>query len=567
MKVQVLKVPDSIIVEKKEQILGNFNGDGTPALMGVNTGSHASGQDQQIQPPPDAFVYSDTKALKIKDPQVLKMFNKIPKRGGYTPAEIAAQYDLQKFTKILSDPKSDNTTRKTAELMTQNYLQKLQQLADTQESMKQAKGIAPPDQQVPMQQYGGPNMRNSMMYSTPPKKVRVTGVPKSDFTPGNTTPVSQVFDANGKMSFVPDYAEGEGEFRFDQNPVPTDVTSQFNTPYVMGNNLQASDDMTDTSPTIGESSSGNAMDIAKTGAVGAGNAMTGYSQSPQRQDMRFTRPDRMALLNSGLNLASIHKYLPWEAPVQGVVPQTVFMDPTRALAANSEQANSMANYASRSGNGPSTIANYLALQGQAGKNAADIVGQYANQNAAIANSANQGAAETTNKLMEAQRARLARLHQGNTVAAQQYDNSQREARADLLNTYTNAWKNRAYMNDLNQTNQLYQRDPNTGFMRFNSPNAQAEFQKILNNTQGYSPGIAEKVNGIYQDLLKQPAYQTDAGKIAALKLAQRMAGVGEHETVEYTPGNTVKSRKESGVYSGPKKFGGAVNRLGKFIKQ
>src|SRR4051812_33163064 len=39
--------PD-IVVEKKEQIMGDFNGDGMPVLMGVNTGSHESGNDQGI---------------------------------------------------------------------------------------------------------------------------------------------------------------------------------------------------------------------------------------------------------------------------------------------------------------------------------------------------------------------------------------------------------------------------------------------------------------------------------------------------------------------------------------
>ena len=33
--------------------------------------------------------------MMIKDPMILKMFNKPPKKGGYTPAEIAKKYDIK----------------------------------------------------------------------------------------------------------------------------------------------------------------------------------------------------------------------------------------------------------------------------------------------------------------------------------------------------------------------------------------------------------------------------------------------------------------------------------------
>jgi hypothetical protein len=59
-----------------------------------------------------------------------------PKKGGYTPAEIAKKYDINKYRKILSDPNSEDLERKTAERMIANYNMKLAKLAMAQESIK-----------------------------------------------------------------------------------------------------------------------------------------------------------------------------------------------------------------------------------------------------------------------------------------------------------------------------------------------------------------------------------------------------------------------------------------------
>jgi hypothetical protein len=74
--------------------------------------------------------------MKIKDPKILKMFGKAEKKGGYTPAELAKQYDVNKYRKILQDPNTDKVDRRTAELMIQKYTMKLGALALAQESKK-----------------------------------------------------------------------------------------------------------------------------------------------------------------------------------------------------------------------------------------------------------------------------------------------------------------------------------------------------------------------------------------------------------------------------------------------
>ena len=64
------------------------------------------------------------------------MFNKVPKKGGYTPAELAKPYDIQKYKDILYDKDSGKLEKNTAIIMIKNYIMKLGALALVQESMK-----------------------------------------------------------------------------------------------------------------------------------------------------------------------------------------------------------------------------------------------------------------------------------------------------------------------------------------------------------------------------------------------------------------------------------------------
>jgi hypothetical protein len=93
--------------------------------------------------PPETFIYSDTKAMKIKDPVLLAEFGMPEKKGGYTPAEIAKKYDVNKYRKILEDPTSDALQVSSAEKMIANFNVKLGKLALIQESMKGFPGGIP----------------------------------------------------------------------------------------------------------------------------------------------------------------------------------------------------------------------------------------------------------------------------------------------------------------------------------------------------------------------------------------------------------------------------------------
>ena len=121
--------------EGGETAVTNLNKDGIPEQYNIKGARHSNG-GVPLNLPEESFIFSDTAEMKIKDPDLLKFFNMPPKKGGYTPAEIAKKYDLNKYKKILLDEDSDKLQRETAEMMIANYNGKLAQLALIQESMK-----------------------------------------------------------------------------------------------------------------------------------------------------------------------------------------------------------------------------------------------------------------------------------------------------------------------------------------------------------------------------------------------------------------------------------------------
>jgi len=122
--------------EGGETVYGDINGDGMPEHKTIKGPRH-SGGGVPLSLPDDTFIYSDFRGMNLKDPNILNKFGKgSTGKKSYTPAELAKQYDIEKYRKILEDPDSDTIDKKTAELMIKNYTQKLGALALAQESKK-----------------------------------------------------------------------------------------------------------------------------------------------------------------------------------------------------------------------------------------------------------------------------------------------------------------------------------------------------------------------------------------------------------------------------------------------
>jgi len=121
--------------EGGETAFGPISGQSIPDHVKINGKRHHQG-GVPLNLPDDTFIFSDTASLKINDPSVLAMFNKTPKKGGYTPAELAKPYNINKYKSILLDPDTSKLERNTATIMIKNYIMKLGALALVQESMK-----------------------------------------------------------------------------------------------------------------------------------------------------------------------------------------------------------------------------------------------------------------------------------------------------------------------------------------------------------------------------------------------------------------------------------------------
>jgi len=156
---EVPRYAANIEAEGGETVYGDIDGDGGLEHMNINGKRHSQG-GVPLNVPEGSFIFSDTKKMKIKDPSILTMFGKSPKAGGYTPAEIAKKYDINKYKAIVEDPEADEISKATAQLMLTNYRKKLSALALVQEEMKGFPQGIPAvvegvKDQMPIAAYGG----------------------------------------------------------------------------------------------------------------------------------------------------------------------------------------------------------------------------------------------------------------------------------------------------------------------------------------------------------------------------------------------------------------------------
>jgi hypothetical protein len=125
--------------EGGETVVGDLTGIGIPQHFTISGPRHAQG-GVPMDLPDNSFIFSDFNQMTIKDPTALEYFGKAVKKGGkgkgYTPAEIAKQYDNNKNIETLKNKNSDKLDRKTAELNLRNNNMKLGALALLQEAKK-----------------------------------------------------------------------------------------------------------------------------------------------------------------------------------------------------------------------------------------------------------------------------------------------------------------------------------------------------------------------------------------------------------------------------------------------
>lgn len=211
--------------EKDEEVvLPNYKG--MSAKFRVGGKRHYEG-GTPLNLPDDSFVFSDTKAMKLNDPDILKTFGKTPKKGGYTPAQLAKPYDINKYRKVLDDPMADSVQKKTAEEMIANYNVLLGKLALAQESKKGFPQGIPfiaepymmmnnlkPEDVLPIDPSAGDMMQQQqpqMAKYGGAKKVRIKQLPKAQT--GFQAPWQKTLDMISPQNYPINPATGKAEFK------------------------------------------------------------------------------------------------------------------------------------------------------------------------------------------------------------------------------------------------------------------------------------------------------------------------------------------------------------------
>ena len=182
----------------------------------------------------------------------------------------------------------------------------------------------------------------------------------------------------------------------------------------------------------------------------------------ERGEPEWWLQDSVNTLGAFGDAMSLKKYMPWEARVDLEEPRPTFLDPTRELAAQSEQANIAAQAASSFAGPQALNARLSQTQGQAAAQAANTLSNINNQNVNIANQfeANQVGVRNQENMLNQQMAN--RVYDKNVVANQQFDNAKRQAAANTRQQYNAAVTNRWKTDAMNQMYPNYQVGPGSG---------------------------------------------------------------------------------------------------------
>ena len=470
----------NIEAERGETIVGDFNGDGRLKHMNIGGKLHSEGSPGNggtpLNVPEGSFVFSQTKKMAIGGP-ALRFFGKSEKsKSKFTPAQLAKQYDLNKYQAIIDDPNADYLAKNTAKRMLENNTRKLGMLAYIQEGKKGfpngipdlAKSIMPQEpqeesmenEQTPMAKYGGYLQRFDPGGPTP--KVYTN---KEEFEKEKSKGYKQVGDywekrtQYEKEKAIPGtkgkaYIPNENAWwksltpaqkaahnakvkqMIKTNPIYTGTPGKA---AVMGENI---DRISFIEPPTTPVTPQQQTDVFNQNQdVKPYTEQTGsYGRRPFFGTSLFVTPKRESF---------------YAAPMGAVTPEPTFYDPNRQLAANAEQANISQQYLASMGAPQSFMANASAVNAKAFENAANTNAQYQNQNVGVANAFAPMQAEIMNKMNMYNADRADKLYWNQQQGEKEYRNAQRQYLNQMDAYRQNEYDINTKTNMENQTNPYY----------------------------------------------------------------------------------------------------------------
>lgn len=223
--------------------------------------------------------------------------------------------------------------------------------------------------------------------------------------------------------------------------------------------------------------------------------------APPRQDPKWWLQDTVNTMGAFGELMGVQKEMPWEARVDLEEPRPTFLDPTRELAAQSEQANIAAQAAGQFAGPQAQGARLSAIQGQGAAQAANTLSNINNQNVNIANQFEGQQVGIRNQEQAMNQQMANRVYDKNTIANQQFQNAKTAGRANMRQAYNTGLTNRAKTDAMNQMYPNYQVDPSTGGMVNYTPTDKTVTpgedemtpEEYAQSISGYEPKIQQKL--------------------------------------------------------------------------
>lgn len=486
----------NIEAEKGETIITPYKGGKYHFKIGGK--KHSQG-GTPLNVPEGSFVFSDTPKMRLGG-DVLKVFGKSDKTDKkYTPAQLAKQYDINKYQTILNNPRADAIMKRTAQLMIDNYNTKLSQLAIAQEGKK---GFPQGIPEIAKEYYNkinniqeqGDEMQEEMPVAMDGMGFKYGGLLKKyqGDIEGSEVKKEYVFNpyAYNWLKNENDMREAgskyyQQSFPFDQNnlnlsvPIP-EFNSEIDNPenYI---NFEQSNGKKNL-PVESSNPTANLISNAQNAALKVKSLNNDSDNNVDKIPYGWTTPDKLGLLNSAYNLASIKKATPWEPVAKLKSPEVTYYDPTQELSENAANA-----YATQQAynmlSGPQ--ARYLNLSGNTAKNVSQIMSKYAGMNVPLANQASQQQTQIANQQMQFDTERAKRLYDAGVIGEQQYQNAVRQARLALLQSFAQGHENAANLYNISKTQSPYFGiDPKTGTIKFHSSKAMKDF--FTKEKEGYS---------------------------------------------------------------------------------
>ena len=211
-----------------------------------------------------------------------------------------------------------------------------------------------------------------------------------------------------------------------------------------------------------QKSDGTVIDVSTNPNTGQCNECVEDKQVDVNKPAEWWLQDTIKSAGAFGDRMGIKKYMPWSPRVDLETPRPTFKDPARELADNAEQANiqsqAMGQFA-----GPQGMSSRQSnIQGQASKNAANVLSRYNNDNVNIGNQFEMAVTGIRNQEQMANAGANQKVYDQNTMANQQFDNSKMALRHNALNQYTNAITNRMKTDALNQLYPQYNVRPGVG---------------------------------------------------------------------------------------------------------